>query len=402
MTKPDPAVVAPGTVSDLKPDPANRRAHNPRNLDMLAESLREVGAARSIVIDEDDLVLAGNGVRAAAEAAGITKLRVIETDGDEIIAVRRRGLTARQKRALAIYDNRTAELAAWNWDQFAKDRDLGLSLQPFFTAEEEAEHFERAPDERDGDILPEMRPTSIKRGDCFALGRHRLLCGDCTVVDEVARLLDGATADCCATDPPYCSGGFQETGKAAGSVGRIAVHKQIVNDRLSTRGYQALLKQAFTNSGAPYLFAFTDWRMWIWLFDIVESCGYGVRSMIVWDKGTPGMGRGWRSQHELIMWGAKDTPPFDKHASSSGNVLNDKRTGNIHHTTEKPVGLMTALLANVPFAERVIDPFCGSGTTLIACERLGRIGYAAELDPSYCQVTIDRWELFTGAQATKV
>lgn len=125
-------------VRTLVADPKNRRLRTPRNLDMVRESLQSVGAARSIVIDEDDLVLAGNGVAAAAAAAGITNVRIIESDGTELIAVRRRGLTAEQKRALALYDNRTAELAEWDFEQLADDKDAGLSLQPFWTEEEEA------------------------------------------------------------------------------------------------------------------------------------------------------------------------------------------------------------------------------------------------------------------------
>lgn len=127
---------APTRVDDLKPDPENRRTHNPRNLSMIASALREVGAARSIVIDEDDRVLAGNGVTEAAGDAGISKVRVIETEGDEIIAVRRRNLTPDQKRALAIYDNRTAELAEWNAPQLEADLAAGLALQPWFTEDE--------------------------------------------------------------------------------------------------------------------------------------------------------------------------------------------------------------------------------------------------------------------------
>lgn len=123
-------------VKDLRPDPRNRRAHNPRNLGMLVDALHQVGAARSIVIDEDDVVLAGNGVTEAAAEAGITTVRVIEASGDELIAVRRRGLTDAQKRALAIYDNRTAELATWDPGQLGADAAAGLDLSPWFSADE--------------------------------------------------------------------------------------------------------------------------------------------------------------------------------------------------------------------------------------------------------------------------
>jgi hypothetical protein len=126
-TRPDPQ-----TIGELKPDPHNRRRRTARGVAMLTESLRQVGAARSIVIDESDEVLAGNGVLEAAHEAGITKVQVVEAEGDTIIAVRRRGLTGDQKRSLALFDNRTAELAEWNPEQLADDVANSRGLTPFF------------------------------------------------------------------------------------------------------------------------------------------------------------------------------------------------------------------------------------------------------------------------------
>jgi len=125
-----------GHVRDLTPDPANRRAHNPRNLGMLVDALQKVGASRSIVVDEDGVILAGNGVVEAASEAGITKLQIVDADGDTLVAVRRRGLTPSQKRDLAIYDNRTAELAEWNVEQLAADLQNGEDLAAFFFDDE--------------------------------------------------------------------------------------------------------------------------------------------------------------------------------------------------------------------------------------------------------------------------
>lgn len=253
----------------------------------------------------------------------------------------------------------------------------------------------------DPDDVPEVAEAAVsKLGDVWLMGRHRLMCGDSTNEQHVAKLLAGSVVDLICTDPPYCSGGFQESGKSSGSVGTSATHKMVANDTLSTRGYIALLKSAFKNLGASYVYAFTDWRMWVYLFDVCESSGFGARSMIVWDKGTPGMGRGWRAQHELVLWGCKKTPPFDKHAPGVGNVLQAKRTGNIHHTTEKPVEIMADLIANVPFAEVIADPFNGSGTTLIACESKGRTYRGMELDSLYVDVAVKRWQQFTGQHAT--
>lgn len=125
------------SIGVLRPDPENRRQRTDRGRQMIATSLRETGAGRSIVIDEDNRVLAGNGVVEAAPSAGIDRVRIIEADGDELIAVRRRNLTPEQKRAMAIFDNRTAELAEWNATQLEADRAAGLGLQPFWTPDEE-------------------------------------------------------------------------------------------------------------------------------------------------------------------------------------------------------------------------------------------------------------------------
>jgi hypothetical protein len=137
-TLPKKALGARGVehIKDLIPDPENRRKHNPRNIGLVVDTLHNVGAARSIVIDEDNVILAGNGVTEAAAEAGITRVRVIEADGQELIAVRRVGLTAEQKRALAIADNRTAELAEWDVEQLRADVDAGLDLQPWFSEKE--------------------------------------------------------------------------------------------------------------------------------------------------------------------------------------------------------------------------------------------------------------------------
>ena len=179
-------------LADLVPDPQNRRTHTARNLEMVAAALQEVGAARSIVVDEANTVLAGNGVVEAAGVAGITQVRIVETDGTELIAVRRRGLSEEQKRALAIYDNRTAELAEWNWEQLQADVAAGLDLAPWFSsAELKSAIGSSAATPRGGtdqDDHPAMRATSIVVGDIFTLGRHVLACGDCRDTTLAGRL----------------------------------------------------------------------------------------------------------------------------------------------------------------------------------------------------------------------
>jgi len=381
-------------VTALRPYEGNARTHSPDQVAQLAAAIQAFGWTNPILVDEDSNIIAGHGRLAAALEVGLLEVPII----------RLVGLTAQQKRALALADNKLALNAGWDEKLLVAELQGLGDLQPLvgFSDEELLRLFNGGnsgltdPDEvPDAPAVPVTQP-----GDVWRLGRHRLGCGDATLQEHVARIVDGLSIDLLLTDPPYCSGGFQESGRAGGSVGTNATHKQIANDRLSSRGYQALLKTAFSHFGAPYLYAFTDWRMWVWLFDVAESSGYGVRSMICWDKGTPGMGRGWRSQHELILWAAKAAPPFDKHASGQGNVLRCKRTGNKHHTTEKPVEIVASLLATAPFAQTVADPFVGSGTTIIACEQVGRTAVGMEMDAAYVDVCITRWQNFTGEQAT--
>ena len=129
--------------------------------------------------------------------------------------------------------------------------------------------------------------------------------------------------------------------------------------------------------------------MWVNLFDVMEASGFGVRQMIVWDKGTPGMGQGWRSQHEIIMFACRSTIKFDPH-KAQGNVMNYQRTGNPNHPTEKPVELLVDVLRITDAADQVYDPFVGSGSTLVAIQNTGKVGFGMEIEPKYVAVTLER------------
>lgn len=251
------------------------------------------------------------------------------------------------------------------------------------------------------DELRRIAPDA-KLGEVYQLGNHRLLCSDATDEKMISRLFDGKQPDIILTDPPYSSGGFQEAARMSGSIG-TRDNAVIERDRLTTRGYSLLLKNSLSLVNADVLYLFTDWRMWTTSYDITEACGYPVRNMIVWDKMHMGMGFPWRTQHELILF-AKRTPSkmLD---GKRGNVLQSKRTGNVNHAVEKPVDLLVQLLSNTDTTESeglVYDPFLGSGSTIIACEQLGRPCYGVEIDPHYVDITIKRWEAYTGQKAEKV
>lgn len=390
---------------NLSPMPGNPRRGD---VDAVARSLTVFGQHKPIVArrtGEDGegrpvgVVLAGNHTLAAAIKLGWDALAVVWTDDDEMTA-----------KARALADNHTAELGSYD-DQALLDmlRDVAADEDLFAATAYTGDDVEKmlaalGDDSGDGDgddikedEVPEVAEEVVtRRGDVWLLGPHRVMCGDSTSAEDVAVLMAGESCQIVVTDPPYCSGGFQESGRAQGSVGSVQGKTgQIANDRLSTRGYQALVKRVLELADTPYAYVFTDWRMWITLFELVESSGYGVRSMIVWDKGTPGMGRGWRTQHELVMFGAKQTPDFNGH-DAMGNVIQSKRTGNKLHLTEKPVDLVAKLMHVSRNERTVYDPFGGSGTTLVAAHQMGRVARLMEMEPGYVDVICRRWEQLTG------
>ena len=207
--------------------------------------------------------------------------------------------------------------------------------------------------------------------------------GDCR--DVLAEL--GDVADVVITDPPYSSGGFQESGKASGSIGTRTT-ETIALDNLSTRGYQRLLRSVLRLCNqADEVLMFTDWRMWVHTADAIEEAGWRVRNMLVWDKTTMGMGLPWRNQHELIAYGKRT--PASMRDGKHGNVLRAKRSGNNNHPTEKPVDICQTLILNSG-AGVILDPFMGSASTLIAAKNLGRRAIGIESVEAYCEIAAKR------------
>ena len=183
-------------LRQFTPDPRNARKHNRRNVGLIVDALEEVGAGRSIVIDEKNVVLAGNATLQAARKAGITRVRIVDTDHDVLVAVRRRGLSPREKTRLALFDNRAAELAEWDVDVLKGLSDDGLALDTLWSKDELPALFGEAealtPGLTDPNAIPTKRTTSIKVGQLFQLGKHRLLCGDCTKPRDVDQDLRGS------------------------------------------------------------------------------------------------------------------------------------------------------------------------------------------------------------------
>lgn len=390
----------PAEVKDLIPDPANRRLHNPRNLEMVRDALQAVGAARSIVIDEENVILAGNGVQAAAAEAGITKLRIVDAAGDELIAVRRSGLSPEQKRALAIYDNRTGELATWNFDQLAADKAAGLALQPFWTTEELAAMLRRpGRPGADPEAVPAARPTDIQRGDLFDVGGHRLLCGDSTAQADVARLLGNVVPNLMVTDPPY-GVAYDPSWRVQAGVNRNRKKLgKVTNDD--------------TADWTPAWALFPGAIAYVWhaalKAGIVDASllatGFHLRAQIIWAKDRLTLSRGdYHWQHEpcwyAVRAGAQGQRTDDRTQTTLWMIPAREDAGH-GHGTQKPVECMARPMRNHDACD-VYEPFCGSGTTLIAAEQLTRRCFALEIEPTYVQMAIDRWEAFTGERAQKV
>lgn len=408
-------------IKDLVPDPKNRRKHTPRNIGMIVDALQKVGAGRSIVIDETNEVLAGNGVLEAAAEAGLTKVQVVDTDGSTIIAVRRTGLTADQKRDLAIYDNRAAELAEWDTTQLRSDHEAGVDLSAFFGEKELVQFWAKVDPTAgatDPDAVPASRATSIRRGYVFALGEHRLLCGDSTAPESVRRVMGEARARLMNTDPPYGIAYTDETRVAAERAhGRPQRQAKwtggLENDgALDGPKLQAFLETAI-RAAVPCLADNAAFYLWHPMltqgtFFAAAAADVLIHRQIIWVKPSLLFGFGdyhWR--HELCFYGWRrgHRPEFygERNQTTVWEITHETSNGHRDHPTQKPVELFIRPIRNhCTDGDVIYEPFAGSGSQVIAAEQTSVSCRAIEIDPVYCQVVIDRWEAFTGKKAKKV
>jgi DNA modification methylase len=384
-------------IDGLAFDPKNARQHGDRNLEAIGAALDTFTQRKPIVVNRRGMIVeAGNGTLEAARAmiaAGDPRwamLAMVLVDDDPETAT-----------GYGLADNRTAELAEWNQevlgellnDLEASDDLAGVGWNDDELAALYAELDDTPKPERSNRKqvpLPENPVSEL--GGFYELGPHRVACGDSGNQGLVLELL-GGDRDVwqIVTDPPYCSGGWQESDKRRGSVGTDTKHHKVARDTLSTRGYIALIQRVMGCVAGRLAYVFTDWRMWVNLFDAMEAIGYPARSMIVWDKSNPGMGRGWRAQHELIMCCATHTDPLKDLKRSKGNVIQASRTGNELHTTQKPLELLETII-DVARPEKgglIYDPFAGSGSTMIAAGK--RPTRLIELDPGYVDIIRWRW-----------
>ena len=393
------------SIQDLKSDHKNARRRTDRSASLIAESLKRYGAARSIVIDEDGRILAGNGTVEGAKKAGIDKLRIIEAEGDELIAVRRTGLTEDEKVGLAVADNRSSDLSEWDNEmlrQLSEEHDL----TPWFEdGELLAEVLEPEEGLTDADDVPEPPEEPItKPGDLWILGNHRLLCGDSTDVLAVERLMDGQKADMVFTDPPYgmklqanyhrSEWGDRPNKHSGGNQGNA--HRNVAGDH-----------DDFTPDLINTVFASLNYcdEIFLWGADYYAEHipAKNEGSWVVWDKVTNSQGEesGCAAFHgsnfELCWSKAKHKRELARIMHKGlASVENDKRV----HPTQKPVALAEWFFERWGKDKTVVaDLYGGSGSTLIACEKTSSHCCMMELDPAYCDVIVKRWEQFTGKKA---
>ena len=381
-------------IKDLKQDERNYRNHNKKNLDLIKKSVSEVGLGRSVVIDNENEIVCGNGLVSTLDKN--TPIKVIETDGSELVVVKRTDLKTddEKRKQLAIMDNSTSDSSEFDLDSLQADfdveqlQDWGLDVE--FESLEEQEIIE--------DEVPEEVETRAKLGDIWQLGNHRLMCGDSTSVADVQKLMDGEKADLLITDPPY----------NVAYEGKTKDKLTIQNDSLDDANFREFLKDAFfaADSVMKPGAVFYIWHADIEGYNFRGACRdveWKVRQCLIWNKNVQVMGRQdyhWKHEPCLYGWkeGASHLWASDRKQTT---VLDfDRPNRNGEHPTMKPVALFDYQIKNnTKGSDIVLDSFGGSGTTLIACEQNKRIARVMELAPKYCDVILQRWENLTGKKA---
>ena len=388
-------------VEKLIPYAKNARTHSDEQVAQIAGSIKEFGFNNPILVDKDNSVIAGHGRLMAARKLGMDKVPVVEL----------KHLTESQRKAYILADNRIALNSGWDTSMLSvelqdlKD-DIDLSLLGFDPDELDAllNPIEETEGLTDEDAVPEVPvEPKTKLGDIYILGNHRLMCGDSTSIDDAEKLMDGLLADLVFTDPPY---NVDYSGRGANNLGTIK------NDNMSADDFEQFCRDIFTtysaimkplaciyvchpdSASAPKI-----------AFEKTFAEQFKKSSTIIWMKQSAGMGwQDYRAQHEPILYGWKEGKGShfnagDRTKTTVWKIGRDAQSSYVH-PTQKPVCLPEeAIMNSSKGSDCVVDLFGGSGSTLIACEKTGRVNRSMELDPKYCDVIVKRWEDFTGKKA---
>ncbi len=406
-------------LSSLKTNPRNARLHSRRQIRQIADSIQAFGFLNPILLDDGDMVLAGHGRLEAAKLLGMVDVPVFRISG----------LTEAQKRAYVLADNKLAEKAGWDRAMLATELGDLASLLPEINCDLTVTGFDpgeidlilddhASPKSDPSDTIPEPAVDPVSRsGDLWVLGPHRLLCGDARSRDDVERLMAGNAARMVFTDPPYnvpISGHVQ---------GRGRIHHRefaFAAGEMSPDEFKAFLCTSLGNVATvcrdgAIVYVCMDWRHMVELNQAGASVFTALKNVVVWNKTSPGQGSFYRSQHELIFvfkaGQAEHINSFGmgSHGRTRSNVWIYPGTNSFHagrqqelelHPTVKPVALVADAMRDCSLKhDIVLDVFLGSGTTLMAAEKLGRRCCGLEFDPAYVDVAIRRWETVTKLEA---
>ena len=407
---PTPLTVVYRPVGALLPDPRNARTHSKRQIAQISASITEFGFTNPILTDPEGNIIAGHGRLLAAKALGLAEVPVIALVG----------LSEAQKRVLRLADNKIALNAGWDVEILKLelselgtiDVELDLTLTGFATGEIDV--ILDGQDDPDDEVIPAVPETPrTKLGDIWILGDHRIGCGDGRDAEFLQRLVGADTkVDAAFLDPPY---NVRISGHA-NSKGR---HREfaMASGEMSESEFRAFLSETLgacthvSRDGAVH-FVCMDWRHMDDLATVGRELYGAFLNLCVWNKSNAGMGSLYRSKHELVfVYRVGDAPHLNmvelgKHGRNRTNVWDyasvnsfrgSRREDLALHPTVKPTGLVADAIMDVTrHGDIVLDIFLGSGTTLIAAERVGRRFRGVEIDPGYVDVAIDRWCALTG------
>jgi DNA modification methylase len=412
------AVIEMQPLQDLKPSPRNARTHRPKQVQQIAASIEAFGFLVPIIVDEDGTILAGHGRAAAA--------RLLKMDRVPTVAVRH--LTPTRKRAFVLADNRLAELAGWDEDLLtvelgelaSLELDFPFEVTGFDTVDLDGLEGSGVQKTAPQEVVPELDrkvPPVSAMGELWQLGPHRLFCGNALEERSYRRLLGDERVQMVFSDPPYnvkIDGHVCGLGSVKHEAFKMA-SGEMSGEEFTTFLGTAMRRMAdFSTVGAIHYLCM-DWRHVGEMLSAGKPVYSELKNLVVWNKTNAGMGTFYRSKHELVFVFKVGTAP---HINNFGlgergryrtNVwdyagVNTFRRGRMTelaaHPTVKPLSLVMDALKDCSKRRAIVlDPFVGSGTTLLAAEKTGRIGRAMELDPHYVDVAIRRWQSLTGEKA---
>ena len=379
-------------INTLIPNARNSRTHSKEQILQLRASLREFGFINPIIVDKDLNIIAGHGRVLAAKAEGVTEVPCVFVEH----------LTAAQKRAYILADNKLALNAGWDEElltlEFGELKDLGFDLELTGFGPDEIDKLFAADtgevQDDEFDLTAALEQASfVLPGDVCTLGRHRLICGDATDADTVKKLMEGRQANLVLTDPPYNVSFESSSGL------------KIKNDRQSAEQFYNFLLSAFlrfyenlADGGAFYCFHSDSEK--VNFFRACVDAGFHYSTTCVWVKNALVLGRGdYQQMHEPVLYAFKDTAKHKWYSDRKQTTIwnFDKPKKNTDHPTSKPLDLLAYPIKNSSQANAIVlDTFGGSGSTLIACEQLDRTCYMLELDEKYASVILRRYAQVNG------